>query len=283
MVLMILGGAGQAVAGQLTLTWEYEVTEDIGFSVERSTGPAGEFAELATTVSGVAAYTDFSIPDESTYCYRVRAFNAEASSRYSDVACGTTAPVFGLAVVMKADDGSGTVTSEPSGIDCGSECLASYPEGTAVTLTASPATDSVFMGWTGDSCTGTDPCTVTLTEMATVTVTADFALSYSALLVSVAGSGRGGVTSEPAGIQCGRVCSATYVTGTTLTLTAIPAGPGSTFTGWSGGSCAATNPCTLTLTESVSVTATFAKGTGLARSPEPRSASSSGSGTGSLQ
>jgi hypothetical protein len=55
---------------------------------------------------------------------------------------------------------------------------------------------------------------------------------------------RGTVTSTPAGILCGTACSATYVSGTAVTLTATPA-IGSTFTRWSGGGCAGTAACTL--------------------------------------
>ncbi|HSN90337.1 MAG TPA: fibronectin type III domain-containing protein, partial [Anaeromyxobacteraceae bacterium] len=41
----------------------------------------------------------------------------------------------------------GTVSSSPSGIDCGSTCSASFDAGTVVTLTASPAAGATFAGW----------------------------------------------------------------------------------------------------------------------------------------
>jgi hypothetical protein len=65
------------------------------------------------------------------------------------------------------------------------------------------------------------------------------------------------VTSSPTGISCGPFCTHTFVSGTTVTLTAA-AGPGSTFDGWSGGGCAGANPCSLTVSSDASVGAGFA-------------------------
>ena len=63
--------------------------------------------------------------------------------------------------LQKSGVGSGTVTSDPAGIDCGSTCSAYFPQGATVTLTAAPAAGSTFTGWTG-SCTGTGTCEVTM-------------------------------------------------------------------------------------------------------------------------
>ena len=72
-------------------------------------------------------------------------------------------------------NGSGTVNSNPSGIDCGATCSAPYTSGTNVTLTASPAANSTFANWSGD-CSGTSPtCTVTMS--AAKNVTANFSAS----------------------------------------------------------------------------------------------------------
>jgi List-Bact-rpt repeat protein len=75
------------------------------------------------------------------------------------------------------------------------------------------------------------------------------------LSVSKSGAGSGNVTSNPTGINCGTSCSATFPTGTTVTLAAAPAS-GSTFGGWSG-ACTGTGTCTLTLDNDLSSTATF--------------------------
>jgi hypothetical protein len=70
-------------------------------------------------------------------------------------------------------------------------------------------------------------------------------ISVMKLTVSKAGTGTGVIIGSPAGIRdikCGPVCSADYAGGATVTLTAAPdAGDG--FTGWSGGGCSGTGPC----------------------------------------
>jgi hypothetical protein len=72
--------------------------------------------------------------------------------------------------VSKTGTGSGTVTSTPASIDCGTTCSASYAAGTSVTLTATAAVESTFTGWSG-ACTGTGTCAVSMTEPRSVTAT----------------------------------------------------------------------------------------------------------------
>jgi hypothetical protein len=63
------------------------------------------------------------------------------------------------------------VSSSPAGINCGATCTASYTSGTSLTLTATPASGSTFSGWSGSGCSGTGPCTVTLSANTAVTAT----------------------------------------------------------------------------------------------------------------
>jgi len=72
--------------------------------------------------------------------------------------------------VTKTGDGTGTVTSNPTGINCGSDCTEDYSTGTIVTLTASPSGDSEFAGWTG-SCAGTSQCILNMDAPKTATAT----------------------------------------------------------------------------------------------------------------
>lgn len=77
-----------------------------------------------------------------------------------------------LTVVNEAVSGGlGTVTSQPGGIDCGSDCEEAYQKGTSVTLTASADNGTVFKGWRGD-CSGSAPsCNVSMDMNRSVTAT----------------------------------------------------------------------------------------------------------------
>ena len=63
--------------------------------------------------------------------------------------------------IAKTGAGTGTVTSSPPGINCGSTCSADFPTGTVVTLTPIASATSAFTGWTGQW-HGTEACTLTI-------------------------------------------------------------------------------------------------------------------------
>jgi hypothetical protein len=155
--------------------------------------------------------------------------------------------------VAASGTGSGTATSNPAGINCGTSCSAQFDDGTQVTLTAAAASGSTFTGWSGGGCSGTGTCHVQLSSDQHVTAT--FTV-LKTLTVTKAGTGSGAVSSSPAGIACGSTCAHTFAAGTSVTLTAQPS-PGSGFSGWSG-ACNGTGSCKLTMSTDHDVTATFA-------------------------
>jgi hypothetical protein len=165
----------------------------------------------------------------------------------ADSGSGTTFPL----TVALGGDGTGSVVSTPSGIQCGADCTESFVDGTSVTLTPTGTGGSTFAGWSGGACTGTGDCTFTIA--AATTVTAMFT-NQRTLTVTVTGTGT--VTSNPAGITCGADCSEAYAPGTTVVLT--PAGSGgAVFAGW-GGACGGAGACGVTLTGAdASVSAIF--------------------------
>ncbi|HEX5375798.1 MAG TPA: hypothetical protein VFW48_06545 [Solirubrobacterales bacterium] len=156
--------------------------------------------------------------------------------------------------VERLGTGSGTVTSDPAGIDCGPDCSESLPEGTKVTLTATPAPGSVFDHWTGGGCTGSGTCTTTMSTSRTAKAVFT-AVGQRTLTVSRVGTGRGTVTSSPTGIDCGGACEAGFGVGTKVTLTATAAA-GSRFAGFSG-ACTGTGSCRVTMDEAREVTVAF--------------------------
>jgi uncharacterized delta-60 repeat protein len=73
--------------------------------------------------------------------------------------------------VVRAGTGTGSVTSTPAGIDCGSICEGEFDDGEVVSLTATAASGSSFAGWSGGGCSGAGTCQVTMDSDTTVTAT----------------------------------------------------------------------------------------------------------------
>jgi len=135
-----------------------------------------------------------------------------------------------------AGTGSGTITG----------CGGTNAFGAAYSCTVTPAAHSTLTSVTG--CGGSGTATYTGTQPASnCTVTATFTLDTFTLTVSTAGTGTGSVSGCTSG---------TYGYGTAVSCSATPSG-GSTFAGWSGGSCTGTGGCSFTLTANSTVTATF--------------------------
>jgi hypothetical protein len=156
--------------------------------------------------------------------------------------------------VTKAGSGTGTVTSNPSGINCGATCSYQFLYGTSVVLTATPDSSSAFSGWSGDT-VGTDT-TITVTMNSNKNVTATFNPAYT-LTITKSGSGTGIVTSNPSGINCGATCSYRFVSGTSVILEAIP-DSSSVFLGWSGDVISSSSITIINMNSNKSVTAIFA-------------------------
>jgi hypothetical protein len=157
--------------------------------------------------------------------------------------------------VNKNGTGSGIVTSTPEEINCGSNCSGDFESGSNVILIATPDTGSSFSGWSGACINKTGTCSVKMSAAQTVTATFNTLPSYK---LSVSKTGNGGVTSSPAGINCGTTCSKQFISGTAVTLTA-KADTGAIFSKWTGCTPIATNAlqCAITLTGNKTVTAVF--------------------------
>jgi len=165
------------------------------------------------------------------------------------------AQTYQLSVTPPAS-GTGSVTSTPPGIDCPTTCSAAFPQSTQVKLSAAPANNYFFDGWTG-ACSGTAPCTVSMTGTEKVSATFD---PGEVLTVSITGTGAGTVTSTPSGISCPTICSFTFPPNTPVTLSETP-GSNDTFSSWAG-ACTGSANCSVTLDASMSITANFSSENG---------------------
>jgi hypothetical protein len=130
--------------------------------------------------------------------YAYAHFDGRGASITPDDAAGAAylypGPTSATLSVIRSGAGSGTVTSNPAGIVCGTDCAQSYPINTRVTLTAIPAAGSAFAGWSG-ACTGTGACAVTVSAATSVTATFTRATTPGGLSVSFTSPAAGATVS----------------------------------------------------------------------------------------
>ncbi len=180
-----------------------------------------------------------------------------------------TAPVTGSGINLSVvGTGWGTVSGGGFNCNLGTQgaCNAALASGTVVTLTATPGPNTSFVSWQGCTAASGNQCTATVAG--TTGITALFSNgsgggAYSptqALAVSISSLVPHNLVSG-GGISCasgtGGICRVDPATGSTVTLTAVPAS-GSTFVGFTG--CTATptpTTCTVTLTQPTLVVGKF--------------------------
>ena len=68
---------------RIELTWNRNSTDESGFILERRKKGDAEFSELVQMAAGATSYTDGGVLSETTYEYRIRAFNEAAFSAYA--------------------------------------------------------------------------------------------------------------------------------------------------------------------------------------------------------
>ncbi len=77
---------------QIDLSWNDNSDNESGFKLERSPGGADIWTQIATVEANVTTYADTELTCETTYDYRVRAYNTSGDSDYSNIATATTLP-----------------------------------------------------------------------------------------------------------------------------------------------------------------------------------------------
>ena len=207
-----------------------------------------------------------------------------SSSSSSSSSYGLTVKKYGIKDgVTTLDSNVGTVTSVPTGINCGSSCSTSshnYSADTEVKLTAEDSGSYKFSSWTDEnndsfdcgSASGYEECIVTMDTAKTVR--ANFSLCNGGACLTVYKEGVGSDTSivtsqsgqsDAIEVDCGSSCVGSYNKGIVVTLTAQPdTDNGVSFLSWTSVSCDSSgidadgnSYCTITMDTSKSVTANF--------------------------
>jgi YVTN family beta-propeller protein len=172
----------------------------IGPSLYTITSSAGSDGKI--TLDGTTPVTSTTVANGSSLTYQIvpdvnysvnnvsvdgTGLGAITSYTFSNIAGphdiqATFIKHFDFISVLKTGTGTGTVTSNTGGINCGAACYVSVTDGTQVTLTATPDAGMYFAGWVNspanpydDVCSGTGTCTFTMS--AYVQPTASFNLA----------------------------------------------------------------------------------------------------------
>jgi hypothetical protein len=249
--------------------------KDITSLVTWTTVPTG-FATMSTTSPGLATGTAAGSTAITPSLGTATVLNTGA----------LTVTGGGTPITLQVKTGGtafGTITDNLGKIDCtqagganpSGNCMAQYPSGTQVTLTA--ATPGTFGGFVGTptACTGTgNTCqfTITVGEIVTATFTPGPGTFPVTVVAGTPHTGGGTIASSPSGINCtltgtttSGTCTQNFPAGTIVTMMSAGS-PGSSFFGWTGTSpnCLSSSAisCVVAITAAQTVTAEFTSGGG---------------------
>jgi len=179
----------------------------------------------------------------------------------------TTSATYLLNIQIQGN-GSGTVTSTPAGINCGSDCQENYNSGTTVTLTATPLQGSTFSGWQG-ACSGQNStCQFTMNQDKNVVAVFESSSpppppppppppSPLTLTVNVSPPRVGTVRVSPPNNSINSASTFSYATSTNVMLSVVSSSPGYVFQEWRGDCSGTTTTCSITVDRNKTVTAIF--------------------------
>ncbi len=82
--------AEPASASQIHLSWQDNSDNEDGFKIERRGGGSDAWTRVATVPANATAYQDEGLRDNTSYSYRLRAYNTAGHSPYCETAAATT-------------------------------------------------------------------------------------------------------------------------------------------------------------------------------------------------
>lgn len=88
-------GSFSAVAesyNKIQLSWSDNATDELGYQIEQRIEGDDTYVRIATTAADAVDYLDTGLNGDTTYEYRIRAFNEAANSKYVQLPEGVTTP-----------------------------------------------------------------------------------------------------------------------------------------------------------------------------------------------
>jgi hypothetical protein len=89
-------------SSQIILTWQDNSDNEDGFKIERASGGTTNFMQIASLQADTTSYQDNNLSPSSCCSYRVRAYNVDGNSEYSNTVTATTCAVQKLAPGISA-------------------------------------------------------------------------------------------------------------------------------------------------------------------------------------
>ncbi|HME41924.1 MAG TPA: BACON domain-containing carbohydrate-binding protein [Syntrophorhabdales bacterium] len=244
-----LASPDSASAAQATIAWDPDTSPGVA-GYKAHWGTVSRNYSWSADAATQTTYTVPSLSQGATYYFAATAYDAAGNqSGYSNEVSYTVPSACTYAISPASQSiGAGGGTANTN-VSTGTGCNWTTSNSTSwISINSGVSgTGSGTVTYSATANTGAPSRTAAFTIAGQIlTITQAGAPTYT-LSVSTSGTGSGTVTNNPSGT--------TFVTGTSVTLTATP-GANSTFVGWSG-PCAGTGTCTVTMNANLSVTAAF--------------------------
>lgn len=130
-------------SNQISLTWTQALDDAAGFRVERKLGSGGTYQEITSVGAKANAFLDFGLAANSTYFYRVKAYNLAGATYSSGVSATTTnrveMPLTNVVLWFRADgdlnkDGAGRINKWLDGSGLGNHAFQSSTDSQPVVV-----------------------------------------------------------------------------------------------------------------------------------------------------
>ncbi len=103
-------------SAQIDLSWTDNSSNETGFKIERKTGANGVYGEIGNVGANITTYVDVGLSSNTTYYYRVRAYNASGDSSYSNEASAATSPSSIITLTITSPPNGATINGPDVGV-----------------------------------------------------------------------------------------------------------------------------------------------------------------------